>query len=784
MFRILSVSLVVLLVPLTLLQLPSLNPRGALEPASATTVTPAESYEEVFDELMALEPTTCIAAVAGLTLTRDVGRFVLDSGRLHLLTPVQGRTVGAVFLGRGTFRFEPPIDIEREQLYRLRETRSLEQGFRVLFLLFADSTAAELERQLSFDDGEIDSDAAGHVEYALKYLSDKDRRYFNTDVMTPFLNGTTSDLFYAHLSEKQSDPLIFAIDPYEAEEVRLMRKSKARKAGETPEIVCQFHRQEVLRRGVEVDEHVNDLVHVEHYTIEGTIERDLDFSAAAELRITGRSDGEMWVPFVLYSRLEVDSAFWADGQPAMTFRWEKNSMLWVRFDEPVRPGERHVLRLYYHGDIVYERDDWYFLRTSSGWYPRHGTRNTATFDLTFHTPQRLEFVTVGERTMLGEGKDRMRTSRWVMKRPIRNAGFNLGEFEVTEVDYAGVPRTTVLMSRQGHSNLRTRYLTGVGMERDVASDVANSLSYFEKTFGKALDDHFYATEIPAFHGVAFPGIVHLSLVTFINKTEPEADQLFRAHEMAHQWWGIGVDYKTYRDRWLSEGMSQFAALLSSRALGRLRNVVLEGDVYEKTLKEWRKEIFERREKTGPIALGHRVQASDKDSDGDYQLIIYRKGAWVAHMIRSMMLDFSTLSDEPFLQMMREFYLAYRGKRASTENFEAVVTRHMGGDMKWFFDQWVRGTALPTYEVAHKIETDADGQYVVKLRIEQKDVPPEFQMIVPVFLEFQSGQGVFQIMVSGQVTTVDLPPVAEKPRKVTFNGGEAVLAQVKNVRWPN
>ena len=39
------------------------------------------------------------------------------------------------------------------------------------------------------------------------------------------------------------------------------------------------------------------------------------------------------------------------------------------------------------------------------------------------------------------------------------------------------------------------------------------------------------------------------------------DEYFLAHEIAHQWWGQGVSFETYKDQWLSEGLAQFAVRL-------------------------------------------------------------------------------------------------------------------------------------------------------------------------------------------------------------------------------
>ena len=34
------------------------------------------------------------------------------------------------------------------------------------------------------------------------------------------------------------------------------------------------------------------------------------------------------------------------------------------------------------------------------------------------------------------------------------------------------------------------------------------------------------------------------------------------HETAHQWWGDLVQWKTYHDQWISEGLADYAALLA------------------------------------------------------------------------------------------------------------------------------------------------------------------------------------------------------------------------------
>ena len=100
-----------------------------------------------------------------------------------------------------------------------------------------------------------------------------------------------------------------------------------------------------------------------------------------------------------------------------------------------------------------------------------------------------------------------------------------------------------------------------------------------------------------------------------------------------------------------------------------------------------------------------------------------------------------------------------------------------------FDQWVRGTAIPTYDFAHLTTPQTDGSFVTRLRVVQKDVPDDFQMIVPVFLEFGPDQlARFQVLVKGRHWELELPPLPLEPTKVELAPNELVLAKVNNVSW--
>src|SRR5262245_15952878 len=97
----------------------SILPRFCLVSVLAAVV-PAVSLQAVTDPtyaaLRGAKPDGRKIPVQNLLLERDAFRFQLDSGALHLLAPVEGHTVGAVFVGQGSYRLTPATPNELRQL--------------------------------------------------------------------------------------------------------------------------------------------------------------------------------------------------------------------------------------------------------------------------------------------------------------------------------------------------------------------------------------------------------------------------------------------------------------------------------------------------------------------------------------------------------------------------------------------------------------------------------------------------------------------------------------------
>jgi len=514
---------------------------------------------------------------------------------------------------------------------------------------------------------------------------------------------------------------------------------------------------------------------VRHYSLDvslpSTGSGDIGFSASARMIIGGDQPIGPWIAFSFFSKFTVDSARWADGTPVVVEKKKDSPYLWIRLPAVLPAGQTAELRLHYRGDLIDRFGDFFYIKGATAWYPRPlEGRSVATFEMIYHYSSDYLLSSVGE-LVDSSTAGRTTTSRWVTPRPIRNASFNIGMFKAYQPTEPGAPPVTVLVSESGHRSLGSKAYSA----DEVGRDIARSMKLFTTIFGPPPTGEFYATEIPAGHGEAFPGLIHLSMATFDMTGSKGHNEVFRAHEVAHQWWGIGVDFATYRDQWLSEGFSNFAALWYLQAV--------RGDVkqYFAILDEWKAELLVRGPDVAPIGLGYRT--ADADNPGDYNLVVYEKGAWVLHMLRAMMIDLKTMNEDRFGGMMKDFYTTYRGKRASTADFQRMVEKHTGADMGWFFTQWVYRSAIPTYRVSYKVSEAADGTWLLKLRVRAQDVPDDFLAYVPVAIALGKDQVIrVRMKVSGPLTEFELPGIPSKPKDVTFNDLDGVLASVKSAGW--
>ena len=297
-------------------------------------------------------------------------------------------------------------------------------------------------------------------------------------------------------------------------------------------------------------------------------------------------------------------------------------------------------------------------------------------------------------------------------------------------------------------------------------------------------------------GQSWPGLVWLPTCSFFDTTVRHGLGLdwgdrgywksVGPHEVAHQWWGHGVGFNSYRDQWMSEGFADMSASLFLQMVEKNPKKFIEfwNDERELLL-ERNKEGF-RAIDAGPLTMGYRLSNTRSGYDLTRHLI-YPKGAYILHMIRMMMWDRRD-GDQNFKATMRDFVQTYANRAATTEDFKAILEKHMTPEMDlernhkmdWFFNEYVYGMALPTYKLDYSFDKNQDGDVVFGLKLSQSNVNENFRMLVPIYLELADGRTINlgRANITGNTSVEQKVPIKglkDKPRRALVNYYNDVLA---------
>ena len=472
----------------------------------------------------------------------------------------------------------------------------------------------------------------------------------------------------------------------------------------------------------------------------------------------------------------------------------------VVFPEPLPKGATVRLRLSYKGDEVLHNvgGKSFVVTARESWYPNLAIfSDPAKFDLLYRIPAGLDVVSVGrkmeERT---EGKQRI--SQWRTEGPVQVAGFNYGKFERLERkdDVTGLQVEVFTGTDRPDLGPEVGIVRASRLADSAAVDGVNSARIFTTYFGALPEPHVAITQQAQWsYGQSWPSLIFLPYMAFLNGTQRQALGLINTsdfvnqvgfHEFAHQWWGHLVSAATYRDEWLEEGFSEFSAALAVQHT--------QGwDGYHDFWRNARKFILAKsagtiaNNKAGPISQGWRLGTAQ--SPGARSAMIYSKGGYILHMLRTLMWDpQSQTPDANFIAMMKDFTTTYGGKPATTADFQKIVERHMvpalkatpDGKMDWFFDQWVHGTDVPRYVSGLKIEKAGGDQYRIHGQVSQEGVSKDFRTLVPIQVEFGKNDltRIGMLGLTGEATVpIDVTLKFPKaPKRVLVNALGEVLAR--------
>ncbi len=770
---------------------PSQNASDAEASAKAPAGTP--DARAMYQALNALRPDGAhVYKVHELNLRRDVVSLTFQDGELAFFPPLYGRVTGAVFTGLGHIVATPRDAGERRSLAQFLGVPLLDQGFQTAYLRFTDNTAEEIEKDLAgtgtkptgdspFMQGWEDVLHAVNPWHSLRILED-------------LLSSDSQPYFYAGLGGSSSGAFDVLIDSRREEQV-LIGQPRSVNGEQIYNVWASFAAtQPPFAREADAAARAFGGFKPLDYRVYTSIGNDLLLTGKTKLHVQSVSAGQRVISLELSRNLSVDGVKLEDGSPLLYFQNEDlnrreierrgNNSLLVVLPAKSEPGKDISLEVSYHGRVISdagngvafvgERDDWYAHIAGSIYF--------VPFDLTFHWPKRLTLVATGDEVESHEEGD-TKEGHWVSREPFGVAGFNVGEYRMEDSGaaspdirvYANQQLENSILARLGKGSAVISPYPGLGSShgnlslppqsapspssvlKHLGAELSDSVVFFGKLNGAFPFSHLDVAQIPGSFGQGWPELIYLSTYAYLpaetqrevglNQASQElAREIMPFHEVVHQWWGNVTAPASYRDIWIEEAMANYQAMLyaDARQPGSHR--------MEKWLERYRAALVTRvagasetPEEAGPLDLGFRLQSS-KDP-GAYEAVVYGKGTWVMRMLYEMLREPREKDpDARFHSLLQSVLSDYRFRTLSTADFqkevEKVMTPEMDMDgtktMSWFFDEWVRGTELPTYSVEFSNRLRG-REFIISGTLHQSGVEDVFTAPVPLVAQIAGGK---------------------------------------------
>jgi aminopeptidase N len=373
----------------------------------------------------------------------------------------------------------------------------------------------------------------------------------------------------------------------------------------------------------------------------------------------------------LFANMEIDQIVMGDR--ALAYERIGHAVL-VQFPAPLPAGSRQVVQVWYQGkplspDQAGGRHGFYWTKDPQGrpwigvscehlgasfWFPNkdHLADEPDSMRMHYTYPAELECIANGRLESVDTLGGGQKTSHWFSSYPINNYNVTvyLGHYASLVLPYQ-----TKAQQRQ----IVAYFLDGSREKANVYfAKTTKIVELYEELFGEYpfWEDKLAIVQSP------YLGMEHQTCVAI----GPELDITLEAnwtyhnwvpwasvlpHELAHEWWGNAVSVGDMADVWLHEGFATYAELL-------LLEVALGQEAYLREVQK--QELFIQY--LYPI-VGNAHVNDDMFSTGD----IYHRGAVVLHELRTEIGDIRV-----FLGILRRFFLEYRFKPATTQDFIRVV----------------------------------------------------------------------------------------------------------------
>lgn len=692
-----------------------------------------------------------------------------------------------IVVGKGQVHFQPSDEIERNQLLRKFKRPFLEEEVEYVYIRAADFF---FRNNLKYEKAEDISHKTPADAVSSKIYSIFARNYSRSFTVKSSL--TRELLTFLPQSEEtvieiktvKKDEFTYIYSPFAEEEISFFDR--------THNFLLNSYSPEAEEPGLKrMFVRLGERFHLRHYDLEVSYDPDNGLMAArATIRAQAISDALDSLQLRLNAALKIMKIVDEKGRELYYAQDKLRNYFYVYLAERPTKDEEFRLQIYYHGKIVPPlptSDLWpqqfpqgtkviinaprdsYFFSQSADWYPAPVREKYFTFSLRIIVPEGYYCLSTGRLKEEREVQEADRLTEleslgrkvfsFESQRPVKYISFFLGKLRLVK-RVKGEPALEYFVSQDWALS-----------EKELLEDGEIILKTYQQLFGPypyeklSVVQRYWNTG----GGYSPPGYIILNSLPFsaepglvvLNPDSPVDisywKEYFLAHEIAHQWWGHGLTWATYRDNWLSEGLAQFSAALYLEK----RYGPREAEKIIKKFSKWAR----RKSAAGPIILGYRLGHIDFEA---YQAIVYDKAALVLFMLRDL------LGEQVFFEGLRQFYRENLFKAVRTSDFRLSLEKVSGRDLKKFFQDWFYSERLPSVKFSKKITPGEEANRLI-LTINQLSKPMSFPL--EILLETNTGKYYHSVEMEKEEQQFEVEYTGSL-KKVTLNPRQKVPGQFK------
>jgi len=700
---------------------------------------------------------------------------------------IPGMETALLIRGKGHLHFSPSDPEERHQLELLYKKRILEDELTYAYLRFSNYFFQNNIKIEKDSDGKNVQASRVDRKEAYSIFSKHYPRSFvvenslNKELLSSLPQGDETVFSF---KGKKLGNFTYIYSPFSEEEINLFRWKDERIIN-----IYSPHADENKRK---LFISFVQMFEVNNYQI------DIDFkpsksylSGKAKIEIKPKVDSLNRLKFKLNPSLDILRISDEEGRELFYSQDRLRETLYVYFIQPPPEKEPYSIEIYYRGkleppelvadviagpriykwggqygqflDFLPPEFETHLFSQSAYWYPSPPDYDYFMARLRIVVPPGYKCISNGElieKTRLKSTKsveeiEKPGSSVYVFetKYPLKYLSFIVGKFTKAGEDSENLP-------------IQHFYSSGVDFQKKgLLKDARNIVRFYESKFGPYPYEKLTIVRRlwPTSGGHSPASFIILNELpqaqdgsVFVNVRSPvdfsRWKEYFIAHEIAHQWWGQGVTWKTYHDQWLSEGLAQFAATLY---LSEIHGEGVRSHIFKK-FAQWTK----KKSKWGPITLGARLSYFDPRA---YQSIIYNKTSLALNMLKDY------LGEEVFFRGLKEFFSRYKYSAASTNDFIKTMEEISGEDLTVFFRNWFDSYGLPEVKVSHSLQKEGE-KYILKFKITQQKKP----FVFPLWIEWiENGEKVRKMIIIDERNEEFGFELQNRPKKIKINPDKAV-----------